>query len=488
MKLLSQFSLVVLFAFSAFAYGADIEWSGVYRVEGFSQYKPDLADGDRGLDYGMQHLILRPKIVASDGFTIRSQFDVFNNAAYPNSHLGQYWGTGPRDGTGTNQNSTHSADQSNVFSEQGAAGTINVSQLYLTWDHEFGSLIVGRVPLQFGLGMTYSAGMGLFDHFYNTLDMIGYKLVFGNIFVEPMIGKSSGGAINRNDDVRDYLIQAHYESPEDGIELGAMYHLRQTGDQGSDGPMTDASGNQILGAAGGALTSASIQNINLYALKDTPVWHLGAEFGLQSGKAGILNANDDHVTLSGFGLALEAEYHPDDSRWKWGLKTGYATGDDPSSTGNYEGYIFNRNYDVAFLLFNHPLGQYDVFRTRMIGGGGGQPNYTGAATSNEIGAPDVDAISNVLYIAPYGVWQFSDHWNMKGVLATGFLNVDPSAKGAGKNVGYEFDYSINFTPKKGIAWENAVGLLVPGKAFAGGSNDFATGATFGFQTRAAISF
>jgi len=491
MKLLSQISLVIVFAFSAFAQAADIEWSGLYRVEGFSQNKPDLTNGDRGLDYGLQHLILRPKIVASDGFTIRSQFDVFNNSSYPNTHLGQYWGTGPRDRSGVAQNSTHTADQSNTFSTAGAGGTISVSQLYFTWDHEFGSLIVGRAPLQFGLGMTYSAGMGMFDHFYNTLDMVGYKLVFGNIFVEPMIGKSSSGAINRNDDVRDYLIQAQYDSPEDGIELGVMYHLRQTNDQGSDGPLTDGANpsGSILGTGSPTFTSASIQNINVYALKDTSLWHLGAEFGLQSGKAGVQNTGDDHVTMSGFGLALEAEYHPDDSNWKWGLKAGYATGDDPSSTGSYEGYIFNRNYDVAFLLFNHPLGSYDVFRTRMIGGGGGQPNYNGANPgSHEIAGPDIDAISNVLYLAPYGIWKMNDRWNMKGVLATGMLNVDPSGVGAGKAVGYEFDYSINFTPRKGIAWLNEVGVLAPGSAFKGGSNNFGTGVTYGFQTRAAISF
>lgn len=490
MKLLSQISVVVVCFVSTLAWAADIEWSGLYRVEGVSRYKPDLANGDRGIDYGLQHLILRPKIVASDGFTIRSQFDVFNNSSYPGTHIGQFWGSSVRQPT-TNPNTVTTADGSNVYATHGTGGTIEVSQLYLTWDHEFGSLIVGRAPLQFGLGMTYSAGMGLFDHYYDTLDMVGYKLVFGNIFIMPMVGKSSGGQPDRNDDVRDYLVQAQYDAPDSDVELGVMYHLRNTNDQGSDGPVIDASGQSIFGDNNATYTSANIQTINVYALKDTPTLRLGAEFSFQNGQSGIQLQDGTRVTLGGFGIATELEWRPQDSNWKWGVKAGYATGDDPSTNGTYEGYLFNRNYDVAFLLFNHQLGQFDVFRTRLIGGGGGQPAYA-SASPNEINGPDVDTISNVLYLAPYTIWNLSDRWNMKGVLATGFLNVDPttgSAIGTGaKDVGYEFDYSVNFTPRKGIAWLNEVGMLVPGSAFKGGSNNFGTGFTFGVQTRAAISF
>jgi hypothetical protein len=501
MKVLSRISLLFFGLSSAGAMAADIEWSGLYRVEGVSRYKPDLANGDRGIDYGLQHLILRPKIIASDGFTIRSQFDVFNNSDYPQSHLGQVWGSSlHKSDNGTNpplfdRSTIHSGDGSNVISQTGSAGDIEVTQLYLTWDHEFGSLIVGRAPLQFGLGMTYSAGMGMFDHFYNTLDMVGYKVVLGNIFVMPMIGKSSGGALDRNDDVHDYLVQAQYDAPENDVELGVMYHLKNSNDQGSDAPITDASGNSILGGTGASYSSVNIQTINVYALKDTPSFRLGAEFGFQNGQIGVQSNAGDHVGINSFGIALEMEYRPLESSWKYGIKAGYATGDDPTTQGTYEGFIFNRNYDVAFLLFNHQLGQFDVFRTRLIGGGGGSPNYTSSAsTQNEISSPDIDAISNVMYFAPYTVWKMSDRWNMKGVLATGFLNVDPtgsltSAGTGSKDVGWEFDYSINFTPRKGIAWLNEVGVLVPGHAFSGSSTqNFQTSNSYGFQTRAAISF
>ncbi len=46
---------------------ADIEWSGVYRIEGNAIHNPELGGSKRDLDYGLHHLVLRPKITAGMG-------------------------------------------------------------------------------------------------------------------------------------------------------------------------------------------------------------------------------------------------------------------------------------------------------------------------------------------------------------------------------------------------------------------------------------
>ena len=63
-----------LFLNSAFA--GDIEWSGVYRFEGNYLKNSDF-EGRREISYGLNHLVLRPKITAGDGFNIFGQFDIF---------------------------------------------------------------------------------------------------------------------------------------------------------------------------------------------------------------------------------------------------------------------------------------------------------------------------------------------------------------------------------------------------------------------------
>jgi hypothetical protein len=497
MKLI-RLILVSLF-FSNAALAADIEWSGLYRIEGVSLHEPDLTTQSRGIDYGLQHLIMRPKIIASDGFTIRSQFDVFNSSAYPNSHMGQVFGNDVRNSTNTpnGRGTSTNADTSNTFSHNGQAGTLEVSQLYLTWDHEYGSLLVGRAPLQFGLGMSYSAGMGMFDHFYDTLDMVAYKFIYGNFFVLPMIGKSSTGALNRNDDVDDYLVQAQYENPETDLELGILYHIRKAGNQGSDAPLVAKTGDAsnptepLIGGTGATVDGGvNMQSFNVYALKDTPAMRLGVEVAFQSGQTGVRTAQGAKVALGGYGIALEYEWRPVELNWKMGIKAGFATGDDPTTDGKYEGFSFNRNYDVAFMLFNHQLGGYDVFRTRMMGGGGGLPNSVSAKSNYEISQTDVESISNVAYFSPYAIYKMNDRWNMKTSLTTGVLNVQPLlGKSVSKDVGFELDYSLNFAPRKGVMWINEIGLLAPGAAFKGdGSQGYGASFTYGLQTKAAITF
>src|SRR5262245_57108665 len=77
----------------------DIEWSGLYRIEGYRLENNELrGDGKRHLGYGLSHLQLRPKIVASDGLTIHGQFEIFNNrdAALFNTQMGSAFGDGLR--------------------------------------------------------------------------------------------------------------------------------------------------------------------------------------------------------------------------------------------------------------------------------------------------------------------------------------------------------------------------------------------------------
>lgn len=456
-------------------FAGDIEWSGVYRVEGNSINNSEMrSDHKRNLDYGLSHLVLRPKITVSDGFTIYGQFDIFNNAAYPNSQLGQVWGSGVRT-TGT---SSSEAD-SNGLSRTQKAEAIEVSQLYLTYNQEFAQLIVGRAPIQFGLGMTYSAGRGLFDHWYDTRDLVGYKIVMGNIYFLPMFGKSSEGNLNQNDDVDNYMIQVQYENPESDIEMGVFYQIRKSGDQGSDAP----TGATAIGGTGSDnKTGINTKSVNVYALRDNERFRLGLEASFMSGETGVRTVSSDKVTWNGFGIAAEGEYRPEGSHWKWGLKTGLATGDDPSSDAKYEGFTFNRNYDVAMLLFNHPLGQADFLRT------GAMTGSTVRDADGNIQVADVESISNVLYLAPTGKYAFNDRWSLDNTLITGWLETSPiKGKSFSKELGYEWDASVIYSPRKGVQWINQVGLLLPGgtwKADGLYDNKFA----YGFATKAAISF
>lgn len=466
----------------------DIEWSGLYRIEAYQIQNSELRGGDvagqpdggnkKKLGYGLSHLVLRPKIAAGDGITIYGQFDIFNSKDYPNSQMGQIWGSGVR----TTATST-SQDDSNATSHTQKAETIEVTQLYMTLNHEFGQLIVGRAPLQFGLGMTYSAGRGLFDHYYDTRDLVGYKVQVGNLYFLPMLGKPTGGTINNSDNIDDYMIQVQYENPESDLEMGVFYQLRHGGDQGSDAPIQAGGTGAVLGGTGATnKTGINSKTVNLYVLKDTERFRAGMEASFMSGEAGVVTSGGDKVEWGGFGIAAEAEYRPESSKWKWGLKAGSASGDDPTSNAKFEGYTFNRNYDVAMLLFNHPMGQDDFLRTKLVTG-----SVHDGATTN-INKADVETISNVIYFAPVAKYAFNDRWSLDNTVVTGYLSSNPIAgKSGGKDLGYEWDASLNFNPRKGVMWINQFGILFPGSAWTS-DGLYSKSYSYGIGTKAAISF
>jgi len=481
------------------AYAGDIEWSGLYRIEGYRIENSELRSGGQdALGYGLSHLIMRPKITAGDGITIYGQFDIFNDVTdYPNSQMGQIFGDGVRNGNTTAPGKTTSAANSNTLSQTQNAESLLVTQLYLTYNQEYGQLIVGRAPLQFGLGMTYSAGRGLFDHWMDTRDMVGYKIIMGNLSIVPMYGRPSGGTINNSDNINDYMIQLMYENPESDLEMGVMYVLRTGGDQASDAPVYSA-GPPVtnpygLGGQGATQTSGmNIKTVSLYALRDSEHLRLGMEASFQSGDSGVVDTAGDKVGFSGFGIATELEYRPEGSKWKWGLKSGYASGDDPGTNATYEGFQFNRNYDVAMLLFNHPLGQADFLRSGVTTGNVYQLDANGKSTGN-INVADVEAISNVIYLAPNIRYVFNDHWSIDQSIITGWLATNPILNvSVPKDLGYEYDVSLTYSPRKGVAWVNQFGMLFPGQAWTAATNpdgsQASNGFAFGFGTKAAISF
>ncbi|MBX3022598.1 MAG: hypothetical protein KF799_13075 [Bdellovibrionales bacterium] len=457
---------------------ADIEWSGVYRIEANNINNSELS-GKHELNYALSHLVLRPKIIAADGLTIYGQFDIFNNAKYPNSQLGQIWGSGVSAAGAT------SAAESSVLSGTQKAETLQVSQLYLTLTQEYGALVVGRVPIQFGLGMTYSAGNGLFDHWYDTDDLVGYKVVLGNLWIMPMYGKTSEKELNINsDDVNDLMVQLQYDAPESDIEVGVFYRIRSGGVGASDAPLNQGTDGPVLGGAsavnGGKV---NLKTASLYALKDTERYRFGLEASFQSGDTGTLtSASGDNVQWDAYGIAAEFELRPENSNFKWGLKAGTASGDDPSTDAKFEGFLFNRNYNVAMLMFNHSLGRADFLRTRLVTGNVRDAN-------GDINVPDVETISNVMYAAPSVRYTFNDKWSLDNTVVTGWLSTNPlsGGKNPGKSLGYEWDISLNFSPRKGVMWINEAGLLFPGQVWKG-DGQFDSGFAFGLATKAAISF
>jgi hypothetical protein len=475
--------------FIQMAQAMSVDWAGVYRFEYVEVDRTSLASPQMRKSYLLNHLHLSPKIIAADGVNIIARFDVLPNSFYPDSQVGQQFGAGSnRSGTGVSSGT----QDSNVAGGNQKSSTLSVSQLYLNINQEYGASVVGRAPVQFGLGMTYSAGNGAFDHWYDTKDLLGYKFIIGNLSFMPTIAKVYDATVAQGKEVTDVIWNIEYNNAETESVFGLYHQTRSSSPTSNDAPVSRLGGANIIGGY-------NVQDVNVYLARGFDSVKFRIEGGFRSGGTGVAAANKEEIRMNGYGIALETDFISE-SKTSWQLKTGIASGDNPNTT-NFEGYMFDRNYDVAFLLFNHPMGfsGYDVFQNRVQRNT--DPTCTATTTTpctikenDEV--VDEDTISNVIYFSPRFKYIMSDKWDWTGSFTWAQLQNPTVAPGttagtyqdAGRDVGYEIDTGFIFKPNERIQWVNEMGFFFPGSAYKGGSNNYTAGFTYGFQSKAAISF
>lgn len=458
---------------STSAQAMSLDWTGGYRAEWTEVDRPSLGSPTERKAYGLNYLYLSPKVIAADGINVISRIDIFNSNMYPNSQVGNVWGMNANDSAAT-------------AGDQGVAD-VKASQLYLNINQEFGSLIVGRAPFEFGLGMTYSAGKGAFDHWYTTRDMIAYKIVVGDWFMMPLIGRENADDFGQGNNMTVMGAQLQYENVEAKSLIGVYVQQRKGSKSSLKYSDTQIDGyTGTTGGTGGTIGSElNIQSSSFVLGRGWDSFGFKVEAGFQSGATGIVNTNGDDVRLDGYGIAAEFYFPAKESKWDWTLKTGMATGYNGST--NFSGFAFNKNYDVGMLMFNHRLGERDFLNTNVV-----KPihkNEAGVNTLSVGDSADDESVSNAFYLAPSVKYTWNDRLDLRNTLVYGqLMNTLKNSVDAEKDLGLEWDIELIYKPLERVQWVNQVGLLFPGNAWKNGSDNLGNDFTFGFTTKAAISF
>lgn len=454
-----------------------LDWTGGYRFEWTEVDKPSLSNPGQRKAYGLNYLYLSPKIIAADGVNIISRFDVLNadsTNAYANTQLGQVWGG--NNNVGTPNTVPNATGTSAAYSNNQGSTNLKVSQLYLNVNQEYGALVLGRAPYHFGMGMTYNAGTGPFDHFYQTRDTVAYKVIVGDWSLMPMINKIYSESLKQGNSIGELAIQLQYENKDARSLLGVIQNTRKGSNAVNDGPTTTLGADPTR-----PIGDFNYQRTNFVLGRDWDSFGFRLEAGFQSGETGMQNTAGEGVNINAYGVAADLYVPKGESKWDYRLRLGTASGDNPD-TATYEAFQFDRNYDVAFLLFNHRLGQRDFLNTNLI------KNQT-LGLSN---SADDEAIGNTMYAAPSINYAWSDRLDIRNTLVYAqILTTQKNSVDAKKDLGIEYDIEFTYRPVDKIQWVNQVGLLFPGAAFengsgAGGSLD--NGFTYGFASKAAISF
>ena len=298
----------------------------------------------------------------------------------------------------------------------------------------------------------------------------------------PVLAKTYEGLLAQEDDVNDYILQVNYANPETDLEFGLIYQARRST---SNPNSNDTPTGLIAGTGSIQQDNYEVDSYNVFVSQWVDSVKVAFEVGFMSGATGLV-VNAAEVSHDAVGAAVEMDYDPEGSNWGFELDLGYASGDDPSTENTYEGFVFDQNYDIAFLLFNHPMGQADFFRTAYLRNTAAGAVAPTVPSANE--QFDVEAISNTIY-ASLGVhYRWAQKYDFQTRLTYAQLNKDPLNSNVDSNAGFELDLGLTYEPFKGFQWVNRMGVFAPGDGFRGGTNEFSANTAFGFETKAAISF
>jgi hypothetical protein len=458
-----------------------VDWSGYFRADHnfVHNYQMDKSapgysnsgaggeyiagQGSKSTTFSSVFMKLKPKVLVNDNVIIRSEWNVGDPVA------GFFGRNIPRE------------DRNNPLSTSKDGMSISIARLWLDTHTDFGTLQVGRAPMNWGLGIIFNSGDGPFDRYQSTSDTIRLISKFGYLSLMPIYAKNAMGrnlagssdpllntTIRGSDDVTDYGLGLSYNNPEEDLEGGALFYKRNAND----------SQNNYFYPAGSATFATGKNGMNLklfdfYVRKSWAKWEIGAEIPIYSGEIGDMNGVGARNNYKATAIALETAYKAE--TWKHSLKLGSAPGQGAATTGargkSFGAMQFHRAYKLGQILFGYNLGQF----------GQVNPDASSAGTADLASVSPYDsAITNAKYLmfASEKKWE---QWGMN----FGFVYAQANETAqAGKDaynhrtktwftsnatqdsqMGFEIDIGTSYNWDDNITFGADLGMFFPGKYF-----------------------
>jgi len=360
--------------------------------------------------YWLQRFKLKPDLIIYDDVRIKSEWILLAGSALSSTSMGGQPGNMVAGG---------------IMSGDNINANLSIRRAWLDWTSDWGAFTFGRQPLNFGLGMTYNSGDGLWDYSGDSVDRIAYKLMMGNVWFGLAYDVRTEGAVNYyGDNHNTFETQVGYLEPESNMEIGFMWHFD-------------------FGAG-----RERVHTYDVYQKKSFPQTGMSVawEAAYKKGHEGDQNADGTIDQLQAFGLLFDLLYAPGAS--EFGIKTGFATGDNSTTDNKRYAFSFNRAYKIAMLLFNEDLG---------IGG-------DSVHGSQGIGA-DFDNLGAV-FLAPRFAYTFIEALKIETVFAYAVTQRKPTT-GRSKSLGTEMDINATYTWKENLETGLKFGWFFPGGYFPG---------------------
>ncbi len=427
---------------------------------------------------------LRPKLIVNDNIYIKSEWWAgdpitgFFGSAYP-----------------------FVADQRLYNATYSRGATISAQRFWAELMSDFGTVQIGRAPLDWGLGVVWNSGDSLFSKYQSTADSIRVISKFGNFAFIPSVNVYSvGNSIGGNcvisggictpsagfGRVTDYSIALKYENLDEEMDGGVNF-VKRIADGAID--TTTAVGPQGTGAG------SNYNTWDFYGRKRWGKFTLAGELPVTSGNVG-------GADYSSVAVAVEGSWKPSDT-WETQLKAGIAPGQPnqaSATVSSYKAFYFHPNYDIGNIMFNYQFANF-------AGYPGVNTQNSTSATAGQLRSIYDNPIVNARYVSLNQLFK-TQKWTFNTALiyaqapesaAAGNyyfntwqrkMDTTAAVKTQGNNLGFEVDLGAGFQWDDNFQFRLDMGLWFPGDyyAFSNTATDNATNSVFSTTAKIGITF
>ena len=355
-------------------------------------------------------------------------------------------------------------------------GNANVTAhtLYGEVASDFGTIRVGRLPLNWGLGLVWNSDDKGWDRLPSNGDGFGLVTKFGAFKFMPTIVKYqdynhnpnfapatgvAGEPATGNAGESDYTVALSYDNDDEQVNLGVLFMRRIAG---MNANVLNPYSVGTFGTPGNYNQSNTGYAYNLwdfYAKKKAGVFSFAAEVPLVSG----LVASHTYSSVSG-ALKVTAKTS---EHWNLTADLGSAAGQDTSSVSGLNGtnltaFYFHPDYRPGFLMFN--------YNYRNIALQSGSP-YDNPITDARFVALRADYSTGKWTHGFQGLWAVADKV-ADGVAGNAYFNTldhqyqtERGGAAQDKGLGVEVDYSLGYDWDESIHFGLELGLYAPGSFY-----------------------
>jgi hypothetical protein len=403
------------------AHATELVWDGFYRGRGLLYDSLSLSKSNafaEGTSNFLDHrLSLRPSWLLTEHAALHAQVDLL-----PYTLWGETTATGP---------DLQTAAETARASADGVATTNPSLAALRAWaevstklgKNATGRFAAGRMPMEWGAGILWNPGTDPEAEAGDTADRLQFSGNIGPVWLFTAWDVQYEGLLGAPDDMQSFSLALGYRNETNGAALLNNYRYQPS-------------------------LHWQAYTADLWAYAQLGPVRLEAE------GVAVLGGGDDEtggndLSQVAVGAMLNAELRLDPLVLN--LEGGLATGDGDPDDDKLHTFTFDRDHNVALMLFEEPLPTLGALVPTDANGG----RTTEAAISG-------DGISNALYLRPSVRYTLFPELVASLDWTTATLAKGPAAYDGRHGYGNEFDLSLRYDPFSHVWVKGTFGLFLPG--------------------------